>query len=43
MNHTKGTGLGLSVVQAVLRRLGSNLEVQTPKGKFEVTFSLPSD
>lgn len=43
MNHTKGTGLGLSVVQAVLRRLGSQLEVQTPKGKFEVTFSLPAD
>lgn len=43
MHHTKGTGLGLSVVQAVLRRLGSQLEVQTPKGKFEVTFSLPAD
>ncbi|NJM09753.1 MAG: ATP-binding protein [Bdellovibrionaceae bacterium] len=43
MHHTKGTGLGLSVVQAVLRRLGSQLEVQTPKGKFEVTFRLPSD
>jgi two-component system, sensor histidine kinase and response regulator len=43
MNHTKGTGLGLSVVQAVLKRLGSQLEVQTPKGKFEASFSLPSD
>lgn len=43
MHHTKGTGLGLSVVQAVLRRLGSQLEVQTPKGKFEATFALPSD
>jgi signal transduction histidine kinase len=42
MNHTKGTGLGLSVVQAVLRRLGSQLEVQSPKGKFEATFSLPA-
>lgn len=43
MHHSKGTGLGLSVVQAVLRRLGSQLEVQTPKGKFEASFSLPSD
>lgn len=42
MHHSKGTGLGLSVVQAVLKRLGSKLEVQTPKGKFEATFSLPS-
>jgi signal transduction histidine kinase len=43
MHHSKGTGLGLSVVQALLKRLGSRLEVQTPKGKFEATFSLPAD
>lgn len=43
MHHTKGTGLGLSVVQAVLKRLGSQLEVQAPKGKFEVRFNLPAD
>ncbi len=43
MHHSKGTGLGLSVVQAVLRRLGSQLEVQSPKGKFEASFSLPPD
>lgn len=43
MHHTKGTGLGLSVVQAVLKRLGSQLELQTPKGKFEASFSLPSE
>lgn len=42
MHHTKGTGLGLSVAQAVLRRLGSQLEVQTPKGKFEAAFTLPA-
>lgn len=43
MNHTKGTGLGLSVVQALLRRLGSQLEVDSPKGKFSASFSLPAD
>lgn len=43
MHHSKGTGLGLSVVQALLRRLGSQLELNSPKGKFEATFSLPSD
>lgn len=43
MHHSKGTGLGLSVVQALLRRIGSQLELQSPKGKFEATFSLPSD
>lgn len=43
MHHSKGTGLGLSVVQAVLRRLGSKLELETPKGKFAASFSLPSD
>ncbi len=42
MHHSKGTGLGLSVVQALLRRVGSQLELQSPKGKFEATFSLPS-
>lgn len=43
MHHTKGSGLGLSVVQAVLRRLGSQLDVQSPKGRFEASFFLPSD
>lgn len=43
MHHSKGTGLGLSVVQALLRRLGSRLELNSPKGKFEATFSLPSE
>jgi signal transduction histidine kinase len=43
MHHSKGTGLGLSVVQALLRRVGSQLEVQSPKGRFEATFSLPAD
>ncbi len=43
MHHSKGTGLGLSVVQAVLRRLGTQLEVDSPKGKFAASFSLPSD
>jgi two-component system sensor histidine kinase/response regulator len=42
MHHTKGSGLGLSVVQALLRRLGSQLEVNSPKGKFEASFALPS-
>lgn len=43
MNHSKGTGLGLSVVQAVLKRLGTQLEIESPKGKFSASFSLPSD
>lgn len=43
MHHSKGTGLGLSVVQAVLRRLGSQLDLQTPKGKFEASFTLSAD
>lgn len=43
MNHTKGNGLGLSVVQALLHRLGSQLDVQSPKGRFEATFILPSE
>lgn len=42
MHHSKGSGLGLSVVQAVLRRLGSQLEVESPKGKFSASFTLPS-
>ncbi|MBX3022569.1 MAG: hybrid sensor histidine kinase/response regulator [Bdellovibrionales bacterium] len=43
MHHTKGSGLGLSVVQALLHRLGSQLEVQSPKGRFEASFVLTSD
>lgn len=43
MHHSKGTGLGLSVVQALLRRLGSQLEVHSPKGKFEASFQLPAE
>lgn len=43
MNHSKGNGLGLSVVQALLHRLGSQLEIQSPKGRFEATFVLPSE
>lgn len=43
MHHSKGTGLGLSVVQALLRRLGSQLVVTSPKGKFEARFQLPAD
>lgn len=43
MNHSKGTGLGLSVVQALLHRMGSELEVKSPKGKFSASFSLPSE
>lgn len=42
MNHSQGNGLGLSVVQAVLRRLGSRLELKSPKGRFEAVFTLPS-
>lgn len=42
MNHSKGSGLGLSVVQALLRRLGTQLEVDSPKGKFSASFTLPS-
>lgn len=43
MHHSKGTGLGLSVVQALLHRLGSELELKSPKGRFEASFVLPSD
>lgn len=43
MHHSKGTGLGLSVVQALLRRLGSELQVDAPKGKFAARFDLPAD
>lgn len=43
MHHSKGSGLGLSVVQALLRRLGSQLEIDSPKGKFSASFSLKSD
>lgn len=43
MHHSKGTGLGLSIVQAVLKQMGSQLEVDAPKGKFSASFSLPSD
>lgn len=43
MHHSKGTGLGLSVVQALLHRLGSQLRIESPKGKFAVTFQLPAD
>lgn len=42
MHHSKGAGLGLSVVQALLRRMGSQLEVHSPKGKFAASFTLPS-
>jgi len=42
MHHTKGTGLGLSVAQAVLKRMGSALEVESPSGRFEARFQLPS-
>jgi signal transduction histidine kinase len=41
MHHSKCTGLGLSVVQAVLRRHGTQLEIESPKGKFSASFSLP--
>lgn len=40
MHHSKGTGLGLSVCQALLHRHDSQLEIECPKGKFEVRFSL---
>jgi signal transduction histidine kinase len=43
MHHSKGSGLGLSVVQALLHRLGSQLELESPKGRFSASFSLPSD
>jgi two-component system sensor histidine kinase/response regulator len=43
MHHSKGTGLGLSVVQALLHRLGSQLELQSSKGHFSASFVLPSD
>jgi signal transduction histidine kinase len=43
MHHSKGSGLGLSVVQALLRRLGTQLEIESPKGKFSASFSLPSE
>lgn len=43
MHHSKGNGLGLSVVQAILRRLGAQLDLKSTKGKFLASISLPSD
>ncbi|MGE0526163.1 MAG: response regulator [Bdellovibrionales bacterium] len=43
LNHSKGTGLGLSVVQALLHRLGSRLEIQSAQGRFEASFRLPAN
>ncbi len=43
MHHSKGSGLGLSVVQAVLKRLGSQLQIESTKNKFSASFSLPAD
>lgn len=42
MHHAQGSGLGLSVVQAWLRRLGSELELKSTKTQFEASFILKS-
>jgi two-component system sensor histidine kinase/response regulator len=40
LNHSRGMGLGLSISQALLRRLGSKLEVRSENGTVEVGFQL---
>lgn len=41
MNHTKGTGLGLSVCQALLKTHESQLQIESEKNQFTVSFPLP--
>ena len=40
MNHSKGLGLGLSVSQALLRRLGSSLDIKATGKQVQVSFAL---
>lgn len=42
MHHSKGTGLGLSVSQALLHRHGSELHIECPSGRFQVSFTIPA-
>lgn len=41
MNHTQGTGLGLSVCHAILRSLGSHLEIESQGQQIRMGFSIP--
>ncbi len=43
MHHSKGLGLGLSVSQALLKRHGSSLEIESNKNKTRVSFTLRPD
>ncbi|HAG92341.1 MAG TPA: hybrid sensor histidine kinase/response regulator [Bdellovibrionales bacterium] len=40
LHHSKGSGLGLSVSQAILKNLGSELNLTSDRGKVEVSFVL---
>ncbi len=40
MNHSKGLGLGLSISQSYLRRLNSQLEIESSKNEVAVTFRI---
>lgn len=40
LNHSKGTGLGLSVSQALLKHLGSELQLESKDNKIKVSFKL---
>lgn len=42
MNHSKGLGLGLSLCQALLKTMGSKLEISTKGRTISVGFALPS-
>ncbi len=42
LHHSKGLGMGLSICQALLKTHQSGLEIQSSKGKIEVSFRLPS-
>ncbi|MCB0365501.1 MAG: hybrid sensor histidine kinase/response regulator [Bdellovibrionaceae bacterium] len=42
LHHSKGLGMGLSLSQALLKVLGSEIDITCPKGYIEVSFRLPS-
>ncbi|MCB0422925.1 MAG: ATP-binding protein, partial [Bdellovibrionales bacterium] len=41
MNHSKGLGVGLSLSQALLKQLGSEIDLKWDKGRFVASFLLP--
>ncbi|MCB0384887.1 MAG: hybrid sensor histidine kinase/response regulator [Bdellovibrionales bacterium] len=43
LHHSKGLGMGLSLSQALLKVLGSEIDISCPKGYIEVSFRIPSE